>query len=72
LRSLSRGSMSEHGVSPDYETRSQYSGRWGNFCLASIRRWIDAQLIGNKRVSSWASVNYASGDKKLLFRISSE
>jgi hypothetical protein len=27
LRSLSRGSMSEHGVSPDYETRSQYSGR---------------------------------------------
>ncbi|KAG2586390.1 hypothetical protein PVAP13_5NG053700 [Panicum virgatum] len=27
LRSLSRGSMSEHGFSPDYETRSQYSGR---------------------------------------------
>ncbi|CAO2199377.1 unnamed protein product [Urochloa humidicola] len=27
LRGLSRGSMSEHGVSPDYETRSQYSGR---------------------------------------------
>ncbi|CAL4952134.1 unnamed protein product [Urochloa decumbens] len=27
LRSLSRGSMSEHGVSPDYETRPQYSGR---------------------------------------------
>lgn len=27
LRSLSRGSMSEHGISPDYETRSQYSGR---------------------------------------------
>ncbi|KAL6627267.1 hypothetical protein ACP70R_030993 [Stipagrostis hirtigluma subsp. patula] len=27
LRNLSRGSMSEHGVSPDYETRSQYSGR---------------------------------------------
>ncbi|OEL36712.1 Receptor-like serine/threonine-protein kinase ALE2, partial [Dichanthelium oligosanthes] len=27
LRSLSRGSMSEHGVSPDYETRSQYSDR---------------------------------------------
>uniref|UniRef100_A0A0A9B5S3 Uncharacterized protein n=1 Tax=Arundo donax TaxID=35708 RepID=A0A0A9B5S3_ARUDO len=30
LRSLSRGSMSEHGVSPDYETRSQYSGRGGS------------------------------------------
>ncbi|XP_062195296.1 receptor-like serine/threonine-protein kinase ALE2 isoform X2 [Phragmites australis] len=27
LRSLSKGSMSEHGVSPDYETRSQYSSR---------------------------------------------
>ncbi|CAO2174953.1 unnamed protein product [Urochloa humidicola] len=27
LRGLSRGSMSEHGVSPDYETRSQYSCR---------------------------------------------
>ncbi|TVU21388.1 hypothetical protein EJB05_31018 [Eragrostis curvula] len=27
LRSMSRGSMSEHGFSPDYETRSQYSGR---------------------------------------------
>ncbi|KAK3160612.1 hypothetical protein QOZ80_1BG0061890 [Eleusine coracana subsp. coracana] len=27
LRSLSRGSMSEHGFSPDYETHSQYSGR---------------------------------------------
>ncbi|KAM0835676.1 hypothetical protein ACQ4PT_062784 [Festuca glaucescens] len=27
LRNLSRGSMSEHGASPDFETRSQYSNR---------------------------------------------